>query len=247
MTKEIQIFNFDGSKVRTVLIDNNPYFVGKDVTKILGYKNFRDALTRYVPDQFKGVEKLDTLGGKQKLTVISEPGMYKLVFKSHAKNAEKFTDWVASDVLPSIRKTGSYQISDNSLPISPLEKLKLVMESTVQIGDELKKTQKDVDYLKNHRFIVSGQANYLGSAIGKSVYGWYNANKSRVKWRKNDAIKLLYKDLNHEVKAVSGARTRTTIEVGKYDMVCQLIDNWKPSSSTITRLVNPNFDEEGDK
>ena len=108
MGNDIQNFSFNGNQVRTVLIDSKPYFVGKDITKVLGYKNFRDALTRYVPDRFKGVEKLDTPGGKQEMTVISEPGMYKLVFKSHAPNAERFTDWVASEVLPSIHKYGAY-------------------------------------------------------------------------------------------------------------------------------------------
>lgn len=241
--ENVQIFNFNGSQVRTVLIDSKPYFVGKDITKVLGYKNFRDALTRYVPDRFKGVEKLDTLGGKQEMTVVSEPGMYKLVFKSHAPNAEKFTDWVASEVLPSIRKTGSYQGSDTSLPVSPLDKLKLVMQSTIQIGDELKKTQKDVKYLKDHRFIVSGQSNYISSSVSKAVYNWYNSNEARIKWDKKDAIKLLYRDINSQIKSVSGSRTRTTIEVCKYDIVCQLIDNWQPASSTVTQLINSSFEK----
>ena len=239
--KDIQMFNFNGSQVRTLTIDGDPYFVGKDVAEILGYVKPANAIKDHVPSNFKGVTEIMTPGGKQKLIIISEPGMYKLVFKSHAPNAEKFTDWVASEVLPAIRKTGSYQGSDTSLPVSPLDKLKLVMQSTVQIGDELKKTQEDVKYLKDHRFIVSGQSNYISSSVSKEVYNWYNSNEARIKWDKKDAIKLLYRDINNQIKSVSGSRTRTTIEVCKYDMVCQLIDNWQPASSTVTQLINSKF------
>ena len=106
--KNVQMFNFNGSQVRTLTIDGDPYFVGKDVAEILGYVKPANAIKDHVPSNFKGVTEIMTPGGKQKLTIISEPGMYKLVFKSHAPNAEKFTDWVAGEVLPSIHKYGAY-------------------------------------------------------------------------------------------------------------------------------------------
>lgn len=92
MENEIQSFNFDNQKVRTLAINGQPYFVGKDVAEILGYKRTADAIRENVPDKFKGVGVLPTPGGKQRVTVISEAGLYKLAFKSHAKNTEKFTD-----------------------------------------------------------------------------------------------------------------------------------------------------------
>lgn len=102
------VFNFDGWIVRTVTIDGEPYFVGKDVATVLGYSQTAKAVREHIPEKFKGVSVLDTPGGKQNVTIISEAGLYKLIFKSHAKNAEKFTDWVASEVLPAIRKHGAY-------------------------------------------------------------------------------------------------------------------------------------------
>ena len=105
-----QLFNFYGKRFRTVIIENEPYFVGKDVATILGYKNPSVAVSKNVSDKYNGVTEMETPGGKQKLVIISEAGLYKLAFKSHVPQAERFTDWIADEVLPSIRKTGSYSI-----------------------------------------------------------------------------------------------------------------------------------------
>ncbi|WBF77301.1 phage antirepressor [Lacticaseibacillus rhamnosus] len=105
---QLQHFDFKGRQVRTVVVDNEPMFVGKDIAEVLGYSKPANAVNKYVPDKFKGVTKLMTPGGKQDFVVIAEPGLYKLVFKSDMPNADEFTDWVAEKVLPSIRKHGAY-------------------------------------------------------------------------------------------------------------------------------------------
>ncbi len=132
MENEIQSFNFDNQKVRTLAINGQSYFVGKDVAEILGYKRTADAIRENVPDKFKGVGVLPTPGGKQRVTVISEAGLYKLAFKSHAKNAEKFTDWVASEVLPSIRKHGAYMTDEK------IEEVLLNPDTIIKLATELK-------------------------------------------------------------------------------------------------------------
>ncbi|EKB7010881.1 phage antirepressor KilAC domain-containing protein, partial [Listeria innocua] len=105
-------FNFEGNEVRTVFIENEPHFIGKDVAKILGYSNSRDALKRHVFLKNKGVVKHDSLGGSQNLTAINEAGLYQLIFKSKLESAERFQDWVTSEVLPSVRKHGAYMTND---------------------------------------------------------------------------------------------------------------------------------------
>lgn len=86
---EVQVFNFKDSEVRTLLINNEPYFVGKDVASILGYSNPRKALADHVDDEDKGVTKCDTLGGVQELTVINESGLYSLVLSSKLPKAKE--------------------------------------------------------------------------------------------------------------------------------------------------------------
>lgn len=111
MSNEIKVFeNAEFGSVRTLVINGEPYFVGKDVATILGYSNPRDAISKHVDDEDKGVAKCDTLGGVQDLTMINESGLYSLILSSKMPTAKKFKHWVTSEVLPSIRKTGSYSI-----------------------------------------------------------------------------------------------------------------------------------------
>ena len=108
---ELQIYNNEEfGDIRTVTIENEPWFVGKDVAEALGYSNSRKALSDHVHDDDKGVTKCDTLGGKQDLTIINESGLYALIFGSKLESAKRFKHWVTHDVLPVIRKTGSYSI-----------------------------------------------------------------------------------------------------------------------------------------
>nr|WP_317315374.1 phage antirepressor [Limosilactobacillus mucosae] len=165
MENEIQSFNFDNQKVRTLAINGQPYFVGKDVAEILGYKRTADAIRENVPDKFKGVGVLPTPGGKQRVTVISEAGLYKLAFKSHAKNAEKFTDWVASEVLPSIRKHGAYMTDKK------IEEVLLNPDTIIKLATELK-TERE------RRSIAEQRVNELTPKA--SYYDLVLSNKSLV-------------------------------------------------------------------
>lgn len=108
---ELKVFNSEEfGDVRTVTINGDPWFVGKDVAAALGFTNPRDSISTHVFDEDKGVESIDTLGGKQKMTVINESGLYALVFGSRLKSAQRFKHWVTSEVLPAIRRTGGYQM-----------------------------------------------------------------------------------------------------------------------------------------
>ena len=136
---ELQVFeNEEFGKVRTLTIDNEPWFVGKDVTEALGFVNSRDAIATHVFLEDKGVEIIDTLGGKQTMTIINESGLYALVFGSRLESAKRFKHWVTSEVLPSIRKTGSYQMQPEGkklLALAVLEAQKVIEEQTVQIEE----------------------------------------------------------------------------------------------------------------
>lgn len=131
-----QLFNFNGQQVRTVTINDEPYFVGKDVATILGYKSPSVAISKNVPDKYKGVTEMETPGGKQKLVIISEAGLYKLAFKSHAPQAERFTDWIASEVLPAIRKHGAYMTPQT------IEKALLDPDTIINLATQLKREQE---------------------------------------------------------------------------------------------------------
>lgn len=107
---EIQVFNnLEFGNIRTVTIDDEPWFVGKDIAEALGYSNSRKALIDHVDNEDKGVTNRYTPGGKQNLIIINESCLYSLILSSKLPNAKKFKRWVTSEVLPAIRKTGHYE------------------------------------------------------------------------------------------------------------------------------------------
>ena len=114
MNNELQLFDFENNQIRVLKINNEPWFVGKDVAIILGYSNTRKALIDHVDDEDKkdGVTIRDSMGRSQLAVVINESGMYSLILSSKLQSAKKFKRWVTSEVLPAIREDGAY-ITDN--------------------------------------------------------------------------------------------------------------------------------------
>jgi prophage antirepressor-like protein len=103
-------FNYETRNVRVVKDENNePWFVAKDVCAVLGQQNSRDIIAKVLDDDEKGVYKVDTPGGPQEMGVVSESGLYTLILRSNKPKAKKFRKWITSEVLPEIRRTGSYQ------------------------------------------------------------------------------------------------------------------------------------------
>lgn len=114
MSKEIQIFkNDEFGEVRGILINDEPYFVGKDVTEVLGYQNSSKALADHVDEEDKLNNKSLSSLGQRGGWLINESGLYSLILSSKLPNAKKFKRWVTSEVLPSIRKTGGYVGNDD--------------------------------------------------------------------------------------------------------------------------------------
>lgn len=102
-------FNPSNQQIRVEVINNEPWFVVKDVCNVLGIEKHRDAISRLDEDE-RGSVVVDTLGGIQQMGAINESGLYNLVFQSRKPEAKTFRKWVTSEVLPSIRRTGSYEI-----------------------------------------------------------------------------------------------------------------------------------------
>lgn len=149
MNNIIEFKNEEFGAVRTVIINNEPCFMGRDVAEALGYKNTKDALKNHVDleDKIDGVAIHDPIGREQKAVFINESGLYSLVFGSKLETAKKFKRWVTSEVLPTIRKTGGYQ----RLPKSYSEALEQLLEN-VKKNDVLmlenKKQEQIINELK---------------------------------------------------------------------------------------------------
>lgn len=132
---DIQIFkNDEFGEVRTVMVSNEPYFVGKDVASVLGYSNPQKAIRDHVDDDDKTLNESFTVNGTQGV-LINESGLYSLILSSKLPSAKKFKRWVTSEVLPAIRKTGSYSVN---VPQSFAEALRLAADQQEKIEAQQK-------------------------------------------------------------------------------------------------------------
>jgi anti-repressor protein len=180
---QISIFDFETQQVRTVIIDNEIWFVASDVTRILGYVNGKQAIIEHC----KGVYKkypLMTSGGMQELSIINESGIYKLVLASKKPEAIKFKEWVTEKILPSIRKTGSYSV--NPKPELSIEQMTLLVIQNMQskIADQSRQLEEQkpkvefADKVVNTNNAIS--VREFGKVIGmgeKKFFEWLRNNK----------------------------------------------------------------------
>lgn len=134
---DLQIFsNEEFGSIRTVTIDNEPWFVGKDVADALGYAEPRSAVSKKVDDTDRGVAEMETPSGKQIMTIINESGLYALIFGSRLESAKRFKHWVTSEILPSIRKHGAYMTEQT------LEQALTSPDFLIQLATKLKDEQE---------------------------------------------------------------------------------------------------------
>lgn len=148
---QLEIFNFENNEVRTVLVDDEPYFVGKDIAEVLGYINTRDALSKHVDLEDKHrVAIRDTMGRNQNVVAINESGLYSLIISSKLPNAKAFKRWVTKEVLPSIRRHGMYAkeelVNNPELFLEVLENYRTEKEKNKMLATELKETQPIISY-----------------------------------------------------------------------------------------------------
>ncbi|MGT2793274.1 phage antirepressor [Streptococcus pasteurianus] len=147
-----EIFNFHGQEVRTVTVDNELYFVGKDVADILGYQNGSRDINRHVDDEDKLKYRFGTSGQDREMTIINESGLYSLILSSKLPQAKDFKRWVTSEVLPTIRKHGMYAVDDlldnPDMAIAAFQRLKEERQLRLQAQEEVAQKNQIIQELQ---------------------------------------------------------------------------------------------------
>lgn len=204
---ELQVFsNAEFGSVRSVMINNEPYFVGKDVAEVLGYSNTRDALARHVDEEDKNtVVNPDGNRGNPNITIINESGLYSLILSSKLPNAKQFKRWVTSEVLPAIRKHGVFAVdsmlNDPDSRIAALQaykeerqrRLLLESENAVQ-KQQLLEMKPKVSYYD----VVINSPDLISITEIAKDYGWsakhMNSvlNEKGIQYKQGDRIWILY-------------------------------------------------------
>lgn len=155
----LAIFSFESSQVRTLGTAESPLFVAIDIAVALGYQNAKDALSRHVDPEDLTKQEIETKGGRQTVNCVNESGLYALIFGSKLESAKRFKRWITSEVLPALRKTGSYSLNQQPVVIDPAAMMQKALAGEIdakeasatlagaavllQITDTLKKTSSD--------------------------------------------------------------------------------------------------------
>lgn len=141
----IQTFNFENEKVRTLIINDEPYFIGNDVSTVLGYSNYRKAVSEHVEDEDKLRTQIRYAGQNRNMTVINESGLYSLILSSKLPKAKKFKHWITSEVLPAIRQHGAYMTEQKAFDVTNRNGLAELLQ---QAADQLRNKDKQINEMK---------------------------------------------------------------------------------------------------
>lgn len=191
---ELKIFqNEEFGEIRTVTINGEPWFVGKDVAIALGYKDTSDALKKHVLEEDKLTRRFADSGQNREMYIINESGLYALIFGSKLESAKRFKHWVTSEVLPSIRKTGQYQMPN----------LSKEMQAIVLLDTRTVKMEKRLDKLEFDIPLYGSEADELSNHVkrkGVSILGGKNSEA----YKDSNIRSAVYRDIYDQIKREFG-------------------------------------------
>ena len=217
---DLQIFsNEEFGQMRTVALDSGFWFVGKDVANALGYSNSRDAIATHVEPEDKGVAKCDTLGGKQDLVIINESGLYSLILSSKLESAKRFKRWVTSEVLPTLRKTGHYEMENYSPE----------MQAILMHDKKLVKMDERVTTMENTMTLDYSQQQALGEAVNYVVIDALGGKESDAY---KEIGKKVFSECNRDLKRYFHVNARNNVPKKRFEDAIEYVQHWQPCTNT---------------
>lgn len=228
----LQVFqNKEFGSIRTIQLNNEPYFCMADICKALDISNISQAKTRLREDGVITNEVIDSIGRKQQANFINESNMYKLIFQSRKESAERFTDWVTSEVLPAIRQTGQYQ----------MQNLSDEMKAILMHDEKIVKMDKRIFNLESNMVIDYGQQLVLANLVSSvviEILGGKTSNAYR------EASKKVFSECNRDIKNYFNVNSRNNIPKKRFDEAVEYIKEWEPCTNTkmMIRDLNSQID-----
>ena len=214
----LQIFNSEEfGEIRTVNINGEPWFVGKDVTMALGYKDTSDALKKHVEFDDKLTRRFADSGQNREMYIINESGLYALIFGSKLDSAKRFKHWVTSEVLPTIRKTGGYQ--------KPLTQQEMMRIQLGMIDDH----ESRIENLENNMTIDYGQQMVLQDAVNKTVVECLGGKGSEAY---REISKKVFAECNRDLKHRFQVNARNNVPKLRFEEAVEYAKNWRPCTNT---------------
>lgn len=224
---ELQIFNSEEfGDVRTVTINNEPWFVGKDVAEALGYFNASKAVSTHVgeEDRILKVLEADSQNGnvvKTQTALINESGLYALIFGSKLESAKRFKHWVTSEVLPTIRKTGSYK-----MPMTTDQKIQLLAQGNVELTEKIEKVNDDLQEFKKDMPLLALECQKITRAKNQKVVPLMGG-KSAPAYKNKSLMHKVYSDVDAQLRREFGVNTYKAIKRSQCDLAIRIIESYK--------------------
>ena len=221
---ELQIFNNeDFGEIRTVTIDNDPWFVASDICKALDIANTTQAMQRLDDDE-KSMLNIGLSGGAT--NCVNEYGLYSLVLASRKKEAKDFKRWITHEVLPSIRKTGSY-----GKPLTTLEQIKLIAQGNMELGERVDKVEDKLSNLENDTPLYGCEIDEVQKHVRKKGVEVLGGKDSEA-YRDGSVRSQVYSDIYNQLKREYGCVSSYKSIKRKYvDAVHVFIDRYEPPTA----------------
>ena len=220
---ELQIFNSEEfGDIRTVQLNNETYFVGKDVAEALGYERATKAIQDHVDTDDKDeIPIQDSIGRMQKTPVINESGLYALIFGSKLESAKRFKHWVTSEVLPAIRKTGAYQ-----KPMTTDQKIQLLAQGNVELTEKIEKVNDDLQEFKKDMPLLALECQKITRAKNQKVVPLMGG-KSAPAYKNKSLMHKVYGDIDAQLRREFGVNTYKAIKRNQCDLAIRIIESYK--------------------
>ena len=223
---QLEIFkNREFGEIRTVTVDGEPWFVAKDIAEILQYTNTQKAIRDHVDEEDKLTERIVLSGQNREVICINESGLYSLILSSKMPGAKRFKRWVTSEVLPQIRRTGTYQ-----KPLTPQEMMR------VQLG-MIDGHEERITHLENTRTIDYEQQQELKKTVNKRVIEVLGGKKAPAY---KEMSKKVFSECNHDIQDYFRVNSRNNIPTKRYQEAVEYVEGWNPSNNTILEIRSCN-------
>lgn len=228
--QELQTFNFEELPVRKIEVEGESFFLGKDVAEILGYARADNAIRNHVDSEDRLIHQISASGQKRNMIIINESGLYSLIFDAskQSKNeniretARKFKRWVTSEVLPSLRRTGTYQ----SKPLTTSEQIQLIAQGNTELDERVTKIEETYP-------IMHGEAKHIQRLVAQKVA---EIVRNKFNGYYDQVSRKLFAEIYKSIKNIFDVPSYNCIPRGRYQEAIRFVERWQPSYETTYQL-----------
>lgn len=232
MQNDVQVFNFETSRVRTLNLEDVIWFVGKDVAETLGYSNTRDALYKHVDKEDKNTVAIHDgiTRGNPNQVIINESGLYSLILSSKQPNAKKFKRWVTSEVLPTIRQTGGYQLA----PKDPMQVLELMFQSLKMQDYRQERLERKINLIQDSQ-MISGDQELVLRQIGNDKAVQILGYKGNARYQA--LSRMVFARISKEFKSKFSIPRYNALLAKDFEKAKRYLMKWEPDDAFAYRIA----------